>query len=260
MPALPDDPDLVIVAGDWHGYTPRACQVVDTAAHLGAPVVLQAGDFGYGFPTEHFEEYLDLLEKRCAETDVLVAFIDGNREDHNLLDSVPVHPGTGLRHIREHIVHLPRGHRWVWHDKTWLALGGAFSVTKPRYVKDISWWEQESITDTQVTSVIAGGPADVMLTHDCPDDTGIMTRLPHLDFGPDLLAAAARHRRSLGIVVDAARPELLFHGHYHVRYIADRELPDGARTRIEGLSDHRDSLESHAVVLAPKTLETVAQP
>ena len=72
---------------------------------------------------------------------------------------VPVRPG---------IFHLPRGHRWAWHGRRWLACGGGVSLDKACRREGSDWWPQEEITDEQERALVGGGVADVMVCHDCP--------------------------------------------------------------------------------------------
>ena len=252
------EPDLVLIAGDWHGDSERACEIVELAAAVGAPAVLQLGDFGY--PPIDAEAYLDAIEESCRRTGVRVLFIDGNRDNHDHLETVPVCPDTGLRRFRDHVHHLPRGRRWIWHGRTWLALGGAFTVNRPDYVRGVTWWPQETLTDGDVTRSVTAGAADVMLVHDCPDGTGIIERIRIADFDAASMAHAQRHRERLAGVVDAVEPMLLFHGHYHVRYDTDRSLPRGGATQVLGLSDNRHALEDNVVLVRTRTLTTSPVP
>ena len=95
-------------------------------------------------------------------------FIDGNHEDFSLLAELASRAVAGARvAVRPNIFHLPRGHRWQWHGRTWLACGGGVSLDKAARAEGSDWWPQEEIT-AQEAAMIAGGPADVMVCHDCP--------------------------------------------------------------------------------------------
>jgi hypothetical protein len=39
-------------------------------------------------------------------------FADGDHEDHDRLNGLPIDSDTALRKITNHIRHLPRGYRW----------------------------------------------------------------------------------------------------------------------------------------------------
>lgn len=230
-PLAAPGPERIVVAGDWHGNTHRACGAVWYAALRGISAVLQLGDFGYWTPGAWTDRYLDELEATCTDKDVTVLWVDGNHEDHESLLQLPVDPSTGLRTIRDHIHHLPRGLRWTWHGKTWMALGGAHSVDRHMRVEGRSWWPQEHLSADDIETAISGGPVDVMVCHDAPDGVHIPGLNPS-QFPADQLAVAEWHRRQVGNVVHEVRPELLLHGHYHVRY-SDRL----DSTMVIGLAD-----------------------
>jgi hypothetical protein len=115
--------DRVAIAGDWHLNADHAARVFAYAADQGAAGILQLGDFGIwpGKPGQRFLGVVDDLARRYG---LWVAFVDGNHDDHWQLRALPV-ADSGVRHVSDHVVHLPRGYRRRWDGLTWLALGGA---------------------------------------------------------------------------------------------------------------------------------------
>jgi hypothetical protein len=131
--------------------------------------------------------------------------------------------GQGLRRLSDWVWHLPRGTRWTWHGLRFVALGGAHSVDGIwRRQQNLLWQREERITPADVARTVAGGPADVLVAHDCP--TGIA--IPGIDVGreqpppfPEIeLLRAGEHRQILREVVNQIRPRVIWHGHYHVAY------------------------------------------
>jgi hypothetical protein len=241
------DPDRVLAAGDWHGNTDRAGGVISSAGMREIPVVLQLGDFGFWVPGANTDRYLDILDKLCEQWNVTLLWVDGNHEDFDTLNALPLHD-SGVRVIRENIVHLPRGFRWTWHGRRWLALGGAHSVDKHLRKPGRSWWPQEYLSDADLERASAGGPVDMIAAHDCADRVPI----PGLVEGawPEAqIVDAEAHRYLVGTVVDATRPGVLLHGHYHVRYDAIRALPGGGQTAIVGLAGDSSSTRDNTLLL-----------
>lgn len=236
-------PDRIVLAGDWDANTHRACSVVQYAAIRGISTVVQLGDFGIATGGEWLTRFLDALEVACDRYGVTVVFLDGNHEYYPDLTAIPVDQATGMRMVRPHVYHLPRGLRWRWHDTTWMALGGAHSIDRPDRKEGVSWWPAEHLTADDVHRAIAPGPVDVMLCHDAPSGAPIPGLSPK-GFPAAQIAAADRHRDLLATVVDATRPALLFHGHYHIRY-------DGLRgsTTVIGLADDSAPLDENTLVL-----------
>ena len=236
FPFTGSEPDRVIVAGDWHGNTNRAGGVISSAGTREIPVVIQLGDFGFWVPGSNTDAYLDTVEKVCSRFGVTLLWVDGNHEDHLTLNTLPLND-FGVRPIREHIFHLPRGFRWIWHGRTWMALGGAHSVDKHLRSPGRSWWPEEYLSDADLQRAISGGPVDMIVAHDCPDRVDIPGLAPAGFFPAAQIADSEAHRYLVGTVVDATTPGVLFHGHYHRRYNAVRSLPGGGQTAIIGLGD-----------------------
>lgn len=246
--AFPADPGRIVAAGDWHGSLNRSYVVIEYAGNKGVSAVLQLGDFGFWVPGRATDHYLDHVDKACAAFDVTLLWVDGNHEMHPALNELPLN-AEGVRPIREHILHLPRGFRWHWSGRTWMALGGAHSVDRQWRTAGRDWWPEETLTEDDIYRAVSGGPVDVIAAHDCPDGTDIASRLKSNNFPDEEIERAKEHRQRVGRVVDATRPEMLFHGHYHLRHTTYRHLPGGGRTMVVGLSDNTDSTRRNAVIV-----------
>jgi hypothetical protein len=248
--ALDPPPGQVLVAGDWHGDREWALSVIRRVLQLlsgeQTRLILHLGDFGI-WPGAEGRRYLDSVSAVLDRVDAQLWFIDGNHEDFPQLaqmasDTVP----GGRVAVRPDIYHLPRGHRWQWHHRTWLACGGGVSLDKAGRTEGIDWWPQEEITSGQEAAVIAGGHADVMVCHDCP--SGVVHAFPR---PPSWWAAAdlARndaHRERLQRIVDAVRPAQLMHGHLHRAYRRSCDFGYGP-VQVTGLAAE-GSLRNFAVL------------
>lgn len=250
MPVLapfPDNPHAVMLAGDWHGNKTRALEVIRLAAARGITVVLHLGDFGFWVPCAATRSYLDRLNTECVDLGVTLLWVDGNHECHPELLSIPLED-NGVRYIRSNIVHLPRGFRWTWSESTWMSLGGAHSVDTFSRIEGVSVWQEEHLSREDIENAIAGGPVDVMVTHDCPSGVDIPGLTPNA-FPSYEIYAGDVHRAKLAEVVDAVQPLMLFHGHYHVKYTARRSRPSGGDTIIMGLADDMGKLDDNIAVI-----------
>jgi NAD(P)-dependent dehydrogenase (short-subunit alcohol dehydrogenase family) len=95
--------------------------------------------------------------------------------------------------------------------------------------------------------LIAGGPVDVLITHDAPAGVPLKSelRLP-----PDVVSRADRTRALLRDVVDVLAPPHVFCGHWHQRRIQELTHPDGRVSRVDVL-DKEYSREGNAVLVWP---------
>lgn len=243
-----EDPAAVVIAGDWHGNTAWALRMLGVCADQNVSVLVHLGDFGF-WPGRKGREYLDAVEAALESTDQILYWIDGNHEDHDALDAWPVEQ-DGTHRIRDRIFHLPRGFRWTWQGRSWMALGGAHSVDRNHRTPYVDWWPREFLSPDEVQRAIDGGAVDVMVCHDAPLGADVpVLRLGPKGWQPEEIAMSVRHQRLIREVVDAVRPVHLWHGHYHDRYEGVLRLDDGHVVKVHGLSCDGTSADDNLVAV-----------
>ena len=215
-------PKWIGVAGDWHGNQPWAeaaiRQMAGRLRDLGdRPVILQLGDFGI-WPGKAGQRYLGAVNEALEAFGGQLWFIDGNHEDFPRLARMSGTVPDGRVIVRPNIFYLPRGLRWTWHERRWLACGGGVSLDKAGRTEGWDWWPQEEITGEQEVTVSFGGHADVMITHECP--SGVVHTFPRPPSWWNLadLARSDAHQERLQRIVNAVQPRYLVHGHLHIAY------------------------------------------
>lgn len=245
----------ILFLGDSHGNSFYMKDAMKLAKGADCDVLFVAGDFGIWEHDPIGVKFLQDLNALAEETDKWVFFVDGNHENFDILYEYDVKE-HGFREVRSRIWHAPRGHIWRWGPSydlfgvpledglatrrgvTFLAMGGAHSIDGPGGIwlqargPGSGWWPQETITHKEVELALrkirqaraAGHPIDVLVSHDTPYGYDI----PQIRGGYPL---GDENRKKLGQVFNVAKPQLVIHGHYHVRYT--REFM-GAR--IEGLA------------------------
>lgn len=206
----------VAVAGDWHGVKHWMVKFVVWADRLGIETIVHVGDIGF------FEmRDLTFLEHELAARDIMLLFIDGNHENHELIVSLP-RDEFGMGYVTDHIRHIPRGHLFSLNGQTWMGFGGASSIDRRERIEGVDWWPGELITYSQVMSV-TGKRADVLVTHDVPmgvptiDNRYIKHNNPH--WPAERIAESDEQRKLLRAVFDEVQPQYVFHGHHHYAYM-----------------------------------------
>ena len=228
------EPGRVTFAGDWHGEPGAAKWAIRHADRAGSSVVLHTGDFGI-WPGRTGEVYLDAVESYLEHAGMILVFVDGNHEDFDQVGHHPRPERHGLACVRPRLYHAPRGTRWQWAGLRWLALGGATSLDRPALTLGVSWWPGEELTWADTTRAVDGGPADVVVAHDCSAGVDIPGLLPARFWPEAELRRAGQHRHVVREVLDAVRPTHIVHGHYHSRYTAELDLGGGLACAVTGL-------------------------
>lgn len=221
------DARRIVVAGDWHGNAEWAERVIGMSgtalAGEGQRIILQLGDFGV-WPGPAGTEYLRRVSAALQAADCHLWFVDGNHEAFPILREVAERERRMLLssadspEISPRVSWLQRGTRWTWHGRMWLALGGAVSLDRAIRTEGRDWWPEEEITEGQAASVIEEGPADVMITHDCPSGVRHSFPPPPRFWDARDLARSDAHRELLQRVASQVQPRWLMHGHLHRAY------------------------------------------
>ncbi|NYD59291.1 hypothetical protein BKA08_003529 [Nocardioides marinisabuli] len=247
--------------GDLEGEREAAVDCLRLLGERGdIAVACQLGDLRFGYGPDP-EGYLDAIESMCAEYEIELLCITGNHENWALLDALWAdarwqnEDGT-LRPIavRHHVKMLPRGFRWQLGGRSFVALGSAPSVNRGLLTEGVDWWPSEALREEHVQATIAGGYADVMLTHDSPalpyctaTVADIMASNP-MGWPDEILAYADDGIEKVTRAVLGVQPRLVAHGHFHVAGEAEVRLPN---------TDHNTTIWSLAARRDPGTLRVL---
>lgn len=232
MPLIPDltlpGEESVVVAGDWHGNINWAQQVFPflRRAVPGVRTVLHLGDFGF-WPGQDYAQTVDYWARNAGVERILVT--PGNHENWAALDALFAETPGEMIQIAERVFVMPRGYRFRLAGRRFTSLGGAASLDREDRVPFREWWPSEIPTEADVDRVIAGGPTDVLLTHEAVDGgTDLVERVLRanpLGWGREALAYSALSRDRVTRVYCALQPKVVAHGHLHLQ--AERTREDG---------------------------------
>ena len=165
----------VFLTGDTHGEMDMG--KVDCFAQVAAGLtrddaLIILGDFGLVWcdpPSEGETRRLDWLEAQPWTT----FFVDGNHENFDMLDLLPVEEGFGghVQRVRPHVIRLMRGETYQIGGHSFFVVGGAHSIDRQWRVPHKSWWQQEVPDEAERKRIAAAAQAvesvDYVLTH-CP--------------------------------------------------------------------------------------------
>ncbi len=166
---------MIFVVGDIHGQH----EVLQKMNRFCTPddIIIQVGDFSTNVNTKAI--YEQLYPPVVAK----VLYIDGNHEDHDLIDTWPK---DGPYEVAKNLFYVPRGTVLTLEGFRIGFLGGAESIDKYRRNKEgeaKTWWAQEGIRQEDVDRLVqnAGGvDLDVLITH-APPNSAKMGLFPMVD-------------------------------------------------------------------------------
>lgn len=197
--------------------------------------VIIAGDFGLVWDNSKSELYLrNWFEKKHFTT----LFIDGNHDNHQLLNNYPIEQWNGgkIHRISPSIIHLMRGQVYTLENKKVFTFGGAESVdikgTKPlSYMdtyerailwkgrrKNINWWKEELPSEEEMQEGLKNlkennWTVDYIITH-CSSTSvlNILADIKHQDYNPNIL------NNYLEIIQEKVNFKHWYFGHHHIDY------------------------------------------
>ncbi|WP_066523129.1 metallophosphoesterase family protein [Curtobacterium ammoniigenes] len=235
----------VAIAGDWEAHQPSAFAIVDRIAQTAPDVstILHLGDLTVNAPVRLTGSskriwlhggFIPNLDTKLGEAGIeRLLLTPGNHDDWKLLaPRFAQHPDQPYL-LTPRIWVLPRGYRFTLNGRSFLSFGGAVSVDKDAP-------PEEAPTDTDVNAAAAGGPVEVLLTHE-PPNAGVepvenVIRRGRGAWNAERLALSAESRARITELQHHTRPRLTFHGHIHVEGCATSA--DGSSTLSLDVSRH----------------------
>lgn len=227
------------VFGDWHGDAIFASTQIHNNADK-ADAYLHVGDFGFWSMNDR---YITLVEEALSSIDKELWFVDGNHENHDLLEKLSKDE-RGLNIVTDHIRHIPRGFMWNWSDKIFAGLGGAVSIDRRNRKFGETWFLQEEISDEEYEFALNNNPelnVDVLLTHDAPFLSTNMSAIdPYIDMRSN------RIRKMIADYIMDRHVKFNIHGHHHRAYVDNRTMSPAT---IIGLGDNNGAYSNNQVEL-----------
>ena len=131
------------------------------------------GDFGGVWDGSDEDKY---VIKTYSERNFTTLFIDGNHENHELLDKYPVSEWKGgkVHKIADNVIHLMRGQVFEIDGLKIFTMGGAESTDKQYRREGESWWAREMPSQEEYEEALrnlekVNFAVHIVLTHCAPE-------------------------------------------------------------------------------------------
>jgi len=168
---------MIFLTGDTHGsidIKKLNSKNFDSSDLTKNDFVIVLGDFGFIWDGSREDKWwLNWLQQRKFTT----LFVDGNHENHDMLDEMPVTEWNGgkIHRINDSVFHLMRGQIFTIDDRKFFVFGGADSIDKEGRRVGISWWPREMPSYAEYEEGLTNlekhdNTVDYILTHTCPSD------------------------------------------------------------------------------------------
>lgn len=244
---------MIWVTGDCHGEFKKfsSNRFPEGRKATKDDYVIICGDFGFWHDTPEEKYWLKWLDKKPWTT----LFVDGNHENFDRLDALPVEKWSGgmIHRIKPSIIHLMRGQVFNLQGKKFFTFGGASShdiedgiidpdITenweeklrqfiregKRFRVNHMSWWYHELPTDEEFDEGASnlrkhGNEVDFIITHCAPNSVAAQLGFHEDDYLTDYLEE----------VKDNINYSHWYFGHYHDDINFNHEKMTLLYTKIE---------------------------
>lgn len=137
--------------------------------------VIICGDFGGVWYNENNVQKNNRILDWWQNKNFTTLFVDGNHENFNMLENFEIKNWMGgkARFIRPSVIQLLRGEVYTINGLKFFTLGGADSTDKESRTINISWWEQEKLSYSDVENALANldihnYEVDYIITHTAP--------------------------------------------------------------------------------------------
>lgn len=130
----------IFITGDKHGTFGPFFGLAERNQLQEEDILLITGDAGYVWD-QNYPTQIQTLEQLFPGA---VAFVDGNHENHALLNALPEEMWNGGRvhRVGERVYHLMRGELYDLYGSRVFTFGGARSVDVDRREDGFSWWKE----------------------------------------------------------------------------------------------------------------------
>ncbi len=170
---------MIYVTGDTHGLIDirktREWNFPEQRAMTKDDYLIICGDVGCVWDGGESDR---IVRKELDGRNFTTLFVDGNHENHDMLDRYPVEMWHGgkIHRISESIIHLMRGQVYEICGKSVFAMGGAESTDINRRIKGQSWWPRELPNDEEYAEALENlrkhdFKVDYVITHCAPENT-----------------------------------------------------------------------------------------
>lgn len=138
----------IFITGDKHGAFLPIFGLAEKVELRDTDILIIAGDAGYVWN----DSYPYAVETLHQTFPGIIAFIDGNHENHALLNSMEVKEWCGgkIHEVGARMYHMMRGEMYSIYGNHIFNFGGARSNDIDRRKEGESWWKEEEPTLTEM--------------------------------------------------------------------------------------------------------------
>lgn len=217
-----------LILGDTHSYWPRIIPDIENAMKIfNIESIIQVGDLCY-LPKKYYDDESlqnqQMIIDFINEKEIPFYWIDGNHEDHSILQSVTDFNNSEFNVYGKNFIYQPRGSYLELDRYVLFFIGGAETRDWHNRTEGIDFFRNEVVTRDQedfifdqIEKIKKINKPVIIIAHTCPyeamrDDRNLMDLM---SLENSNVPSGHSQNHFLDEVVQRIQPDMFFHGHYH---------------------------------------------
>lgn len=217
-----------LILGDTHSYWPRIIPELENAIKIfQINSIIQVGDLCY-LPKKYYDEESLLNQQMIIdfinEKEIPFYWIDGNHEDHSILQSVTDFNNSEFNVYGKNFIYQPRGSYLELDRYVLFFIGGAETRDWHNRTEGIDFFRNEVVTRDQedfifdqIEKIKTIKKPVIVIAHTCPyeamrDDRNLMDLM---SLENSNVPSGHSQNHFLDEVVKRIHPRIFCHGHFH---------------------------------------------
>lgn len=160
---------MVYITGDCHGQFNKIFKFIEKIKPAADDSIIVLGDMGMYWRHDKKDCNKFILDWENHPNRCELYWIEGNHENFKLISELRVDENN-MAVCSSHIHMLMRGSLYNFEGKKCLAIGGADSVDRGYRQKGLNWWEEETISDSDLAAALisSANGVDYVFSHTAP--------------------------------------------------------------------------------------------
>lgn len=205
----------ILYVGDLHGNTNALGKIVMSADSKQDAVIVQVGDFGFGFPSKDWDKWLKKRANNKKSNFITPVYTCmGNHDNWTQLSQMQEEQGSDIVELYpgSKVYYVTRGTCIDIFGVKHLFIGGAESTDKYHRTEEETWWSKETPSKAEIErfyDALEDDKPDTVISHDAPLRVDLFRIGRSESYTPNALERCYE--------LSSHHPTYHYFGHHHIK-------------------------------------------